>query len=498
LGEASSGAGDDSTTLGITNVSRNFKLRNPAYGTAGAPNGSPSWFIRYLKPFSAFARGWTAADADNNDDGAALDDTKSKDLPLWAATPYALNFVENVWPIIGTLFQSGLGARFTDISREAFIRYIARMSEIYCYLYSVKVVNYLAYHYDWSQVFPFTKVVPPNILKLADNWRATEVGMAELWLPLMQRFETKVLFPGIMDEIKRMLTPKLTVGTSPRLLVPLPIGSVPTTAGEDAAAPNVRDYLTYIEDELFDVSNTMKQFLPFPVASATPWDLLPIQMDADWDSGCFNSGFVAVDMFGDTGDPDRRQHLIVDADSITFAANKDVEWVLADNAALLFYTRKPQPTWGEIKRSEIYVLTDYPVLDDQFMLLTPHSWGYADILDDTLSLGANDRVQFTGAYNQSSSANFDRMFEFVAPLNRYAAAMNASSASEAIFDGTGTLDHFRTVVSGDAIARMLRLQVEKDFAVEPMKYINVELAGSSLREIRSSIRAIVQSKTPRG
>lgn len=441
-------------TLGISNQARRFDIDDPSNG--------PSVVFRRVRPFAAFTKGFAKTSiSESGGPGHMLDNNEPYDGAMLAITPMAEYWESDVWPVLSTLFDAGVGSR-TYLKINECGRYFARVMDCYQTLMIPVTINKLVYHTDWSKVSPFSNVVPDFLYTMAENLEADNIGMAETWLPLMKRLETMILFPNITKEIKRMLTPMMSIDLHGRVMVP--IHRDPVTCVVEDIKPIVTGHLTYLQmGDMAKVTNTIASFLPFPFKDQDPWTLpeLPL-IDVDRDSGWFNSPTSFAYEFGDTGDPTKNKQMMFEQDS-------NYDW-----GTTIHYTRHVQPIWSEIKLASIFGL-NYSASDDTFRLLTPHHISYGYIVDD-----AFDVITYDG----SSISNADPEFPYIDYVN-------CRFASTDLNYGIQKPGTFGAELTYQSILRMMRLETSYLFNVDILKNVAQHMAGSSLREIRWTIRDIL-------
>jgi hypothetical protein len=300
---------------------------------------------------------------------------------------------------------------------------------------------------------------------VASNLDATDVGLAETWLPVLKRFDNKIAFPHIVAEIKRMLTPMLSIDLNGRLMIPLPFN--PATATSASLIADIVAYLDYIDVTMASASSVFSSFLPFPMSEMAPWvfEAQPA-LDVDRDSGWYNSGVTLFDTFGDTTDP---------------TINKVVMCDEAANDEALIYTRHTQPIWSEIKMSSIFRLTD-DATDDEFQLVTPHKYGKVVLLDDVF-----DSFVYDGTQILAASVGF-----------RYLDFVNSRFASTDVDYGTLKPGMMGAYVAYLSLIRAMRLETSYVWSLDIMKAVTSQMAGASIRELRYSIKMAVQEGVRRG
>jgi hypothetical protein len=440
--------------LGFGNVTRFFDLDEPSNG--------PSVVFRRIYPYAAFFQGFSATDSTGaaQDTGAATDTSVSDPTTaLYPVTRMAWDFQTDVWPVLANLFASGTGSRST-VSINEFIRYQSMLILAYQYALTPIIVNHLAYHFDWSKVAPFSATVPRFIYDLASNLDASDVGLAETWLPVLRRFDNKIAFPHIVAEVKRMLTPMLSVDLNGRMHVPIVYD--PATATSATVIASIVELLDYLDVTLSQSAPVFASFLPFPISDMDPWGFAPVPViDVDRDSGWFNSGVKSYTTFGDTNDP---------------AINTTTMCDEAETDTALFYTRHTQPIWAEIKMTTIFRLTD-DVTDDEFQLITPHRYFAASLLDDSF-----DSFSYDGTQILAASVGF-----------RYLEHVNCRYASTDVDYGTQKPGLMGAELGYLPLIRIMRLETAYIWSLDVLKVITAQMAGASIRELRYAIKSAVYS-----
>jgi hypothetical protein len=448
-------ADHDLTVMGTANITRRFDLDEPTNG--------PSIIWRTVFPYLGLIQGFSATDPDgiSSGDTTAATDTTVTDptTDLYPITPMATIMLEDVWPVIANLLASGTGNRST-VSDSEWVRYNAMLFQSYLLLMGVKQINNLTYHFDWSKVYPFTDMTPSYLYDLAATFDATDVGLAETWLPLMKRFETKIAFPRMVQEFKRMLAPMLSVDFNARIQVPMPFDINDENNTSAALQARVIELLDYLDGPLAATGAVLTSFLPFPMSFSAPFDL-PIQpiIDLDRDTGWWNSGCMNFAAFGDTTDPST-------SDSLTFYNASGGEY-----NQVVWYTRHTQPVWAELKTATIWK-RDYDVVDDVFRMISLHHMGNILIPDD-----AGDVFRFDGASIASSSVGY-KYIDF------------ANSRYTQNFEPWGVMKPgFLGAEFGlSSFLRLLRIDTNYGFSLQTLKEITQEMTGGSLRELRAALQ----------
>lgn len=444
------------SVMGASNLARFFDVTDFTNG--------PSCVIRQVRPFDGFIRGWSAQETDGistGDYNAAIDVNSAVKDPLYPVTTAATHFSQSVWPVLENLFASGTGRRYEEVTQAEFVRYTAMLMDAYRRLRTVVTLNHLTYHYDWSKVYPFSQEPPTWLYDLAGDYECTDVGLASRWLPYMKRFDTKILFPRTIEMMQRMLTPMLSIDLNSRLLAPF--GQILFTVnGANKLEDEVASRLDYVDGQMRDASALFQTFLPFPIERSGPW-LMSDTPAPDWDreSAWWNSGLKLIDPFNDTGDPTARQTLIFIEDLLGIVSN--VPW----------HTRHAQPIWAEMTMSEMY--RENFGLDDTFELLTLHRWGNVEIPDDLGNVFVYDGT----AEQQTAPQQFYE--EYV--TNRF--------YNDSLDFGKLRPGSMAAWITGDAVVRNVRLDVEYNWHLNLLKDVMVAMSGASIRELRQTIARAV-------
>ena len=476
--------------LGLTNLSREFHI--------DYPKNQPSVIYRVVAPYTAFSYGFSSAVAKNSsgETTRATAANRSVGSALFAQTRYAQAWVDNIWPIMTNLFESGVGAR-TAPNQGDVIAYIACSLEVYRYLRYIATLNFLTYHYDWSEVSPHTSTVPPQLYEICRTMRADDVGLASTWAPYFKRFENHIAFPALLAGMKRMMRPLLPPDLAPRVILPT-IGSGTEIRGTAAQSftPTFGVVLNLLDNMDFDLSQTanlMRSFLPFPVAAQDPWgDINPVVDPERW-VGMWNSSMSNWHTFSSAVDTDvERQRDVLAFFEDGF--NRDLRGTM--NARIPFHTLNPIATWGEVQLTTLYEGSD--ATTDWQSQLTPHDHGEATLISDDQSdapyVVDSDLAATSGRTGSNHLARYQRIFQTrFDPWHRYATGSeigsgpaNPGDSSEVLADAFGVFHPglMTALIDHEAVARLVRQQVEVDFHQLIMKRISATMMGNSLREIR--------------
>jgi len=467
------------SVLGVGNVTRRFDLDEPTNG--------PSIVVRWVAPCAGITLGWSA---DSDPSGSVQDWTsavdvtvaKPSEVPLYPITPYAAAFADDVWPVLQNLFSSGTGQR-SLVSLGEFVRYQSMMAEAYQSLLYPLMLNHLCYHMDWTKVFPYTGIVPSWLYDYTTSMNANDVGIASFWLPLLKRMDTKVLFPRLVNDIKRCFRICQSVDLNGRIRMAIP-ATIDMNMGYQQVGPRVRELLDYVEGnvDMARISATINTFLPFPMALADPWNFGadPV-LDVHLETAAYNSGCHMQDIFGDTGDPTWKDTLMLTTLGGSWDGSDPLTSKLTTKPAI-FYSGTPQPTWAELRLASFYELVEFELLDDVFRLISLHGWGNIALVDD-----AFDIVSWQGqAVNPSGVAY------------RYSDYTNCRFSYGDIDYGTMKPGLTGVEILCGPLLRMARVDVHWMFHLATLKGISIQLTGASLRELRSSISGLVLGDISRG
>jgi hypothetical protein len=447
LAEAAAGAplaDQDLTVLGLSNINRYFDIQTPGNG--------PSYVLRLLYPFASFTSGYSSGVIGDQDTGAATNTTLAATDVLNPITPMAEYIESDVWPILTNLFSSGTGVRY-NVSISEFVRYNAMLTQAYSYILDIIRMNHLAYHFDWTSVFPFSETVPPSIYDMAVKFDASDVGLASRWLPLMKRFDNKVMFPRIIQAIKRLAQPMQSVDFNGRLMQTFYLNPFEPSIDVDTYYDRIKTLLDYIDVNLADAGAVFVSFLPFPMRMSEPWSLMSSpEVDLDKDAGWWNSNAKGLPIFGDTGDPSNIVAL---------------QFEEAENELVYWHTRHTQPIWAEIKWASLWELLE-DVVDDEFRLITSHAWSNIIIPDDT-----DEFFSYDGTAIGTGSFGF-----------RYIDYASCRFASGDVAWGSMKPGFMGSEIGLDPVKRMMRLETQYIFNLEVLKDIVSYMSGASIREIR--------------
>jgi len=459
------------SVVGIGNVNRRFDLDEPTNG--------PSLVFRGCVPCSGITHGWSSFDdtsGSSQDWDAATNVALDPDEPLYPITVMAAAMAEDVWPVIATIFASGTGSRYKP-TLPAFVRYQSMVCEAYSELLLPITINHLTYHMDWSDIFPFTGQVPTWLYDYATSLEATDVGLAQYWLPLMKRLDTKVVFPRLVEEIKRALRPRKSVDLNGRIAVTLP-GTLTVQDGFRQVYDRIDAKIQYLDAKLADAGSVFTTFLPFPISVSQPWalDLNP-SIDVLMETAAFNSGCTNIRVFGDTNDPTFSKDFMLKAVAST---GLPLETRVTTEPGI-FYSRTPQPTWAEIRLSTLFELTTR-LTDDTYRTHTLHSWTQSFIVDD-----AKDLCVWEGAANGTSHIGY-----------RYLDYANSRFAYSDVEYGTMKAGLTGCEIILSPVMRLARLDTSHMYHLQTLKAIHTQLTGASLRELRTTFSGFVQNDMSMG
>ena len=469
----------DDTPLGLGNVTREFTI----YTSSGSQRTLPTIAYTHVTPCANWLGGWNEVNNVSNPEpnsgyASLVTATTDPDEELYAMLTKTSHWANEIWPTISNILESGLGTR-AAVSRSAFVRYICMLLRSYQYAYQKVVANHLAFRFDWEQVFPFTSNPPTSIFEYVKAQHAYDTDLAETWLPLMQRIEAQIMFPNLLVEVRRMMTPMISADLNGRLILP----HLRATPNEDASddAVFVEAWLDYISSILPKQTAAIKTFLPFPVNRQMPWSLMPIATDLDRYTGMYNSGLasdVGVMPYGDTGDPNPT------SSAQYWIRGSSNPGGVTEPTDLSFLTRKGQPSWGEIRHTTIWEMTSN-LADDTFRVMTEHLWGPRTFWDDlgtTHALGANNKW--------FASPSMTKLQPFANSKFAFADALTGDETVLGGVNGIADPGYLYASIPGDGLERLCKLEVEKDWSYKALRMITTAGIGSSLREIRELFEVI--------
>ena len=467
----------DEMALGVGNVSRLFTNQKQSDGIIHRGVGSPYLIWRHIAPFSAFTSGFSASSLpaqgtlpSNDDPGIATDNTVTiATTALYPISPAAQIYVKEVWPVLSTLLQSGLGTRHIPTSAEV-IRYLVRLIVCYIRLRFILNLNYMTYHFDWSTVYPGTSVVPPWLYAVTQSYNANDIGIAENFLPLMQRLEQHTMFPGVVAEVKRMMAPTTAMDLHPRVVLPYFDGITMDGTGGSSIVSIVSGHLDYIDTHLSATYATLHSLLPFPISGQEPWTPAgaPLQDPLRW-SGAHNSGVAPYATFGNAALKDAK---IPDQNLVNKEAFGLTTQGIAPAGTLPYDTRMPMPLWGEVFRACVW-LASQDTSNAFWVQASMHEISEFTLIDGAASL----TVYKTSAPNTSA-------FKFLDSKWIMAPVLTGSTALKVPQGGIITPGYAASLIGMDAYQRMLALTVEALFNVKTMRQVAQVSSGQSLREIR--------------
>ena len=461
----------DDYMLGFANLTRSFEY-NASRTSIGR---RPPFFMRNCFPQISFYEGFSASaapsDGVNTDLEAATDTDATVGAALYPVTPYAIEFEQVVWPVVQNILRGGLGQR-TAVAFSDFVRYIAMTQKVYCHLRDAVTLNVLAFHYDWSKVFPFSDVVPKEIKGWARLLNCDDAGMAQYWYPLMQRLESRIMFPGWLHETRNALKPLLSVDLAPELWIPR---FTFLTAFANIQT-DCQDLLSYIEVELGDTEAVLKSFLPFSLAEMNPWQFDEPAADIMRWNGFVNEGITNYTTFGTGG---------VDSDSVLNFTGEVDDGTISPSATSLpvkWLCQTEAPVWAGLKYGGIFMTITNTTLDEHVQI-TPHQTANVGIVEDYEALGPNNMIrQFVGSGDIAS-----RDLSWLRAL-RFAGARNDSIDGGYMLPG-----HILGSVEGEGVIRLVELQCLADFSFQALQQLNVVTLGRSLREVQRTLKQLIYS-----
>jgi hypothetical protein len=446
-----SGGAHANSAMGIANISGDFDVSD---GTSG-----PSVVFRVVVPYAGLYEGWSIAGSISDQDGAEIYNPLQVSPTFTPITELAKAFERNVSPILDNLFTAGLTTNSAP-SLSQVIRYSAVVQKMFGRLYSIRVLNALTYHTDWSKIYPYTGIVPKPLYDLCEQLKCDDIGIAQNYANYFRLIEQFVMFPRVIEDTKRLLSPQLSLDINSRLMVAL---SFHPTMSFSSMTANLDEMEAILTTLVPDAKKAFMSYIPFPIFGQDLWAVPPLSSDPLINTAWYNSNNLAIAAFGDTGDPADYQSMVCYDDT--------------DNRCL-YYSMFPQPVWDEVRLSSIWGL-NYSVTDNTFELLTPHKWGNIYIFDN------HDAFTIYDGESTSTTSNAFELMEFA--NNRY--VINTSDAQRGI-QKPGFLGCW---IHRNDIERMLSLEVLHAMHADVLQMVTAEMVGSAVKEIRRSVKETVQA-----
>ena len=459
------------------------------YNSADLTVGIPPFIHRQVEPFAAFMRGWSSkADAMEQADTAEVLDTtlvSGAFDTLYPVTLYARVWDDQVWPMIQTILRSGIGSRVESaISESAVVKYFGMGIEVYALLLQVLHTNKLAYHFDWTKLSPFTPDIPAAAFARASSMKASDTEIGDIWLPLLRRAESLIMFPEVALEIKRTMQPYLSLDMHPVLTVPIvqAIDDTQDTSGTDdadAAAVSLKSYLDFMDKTLANTQALLRTFIPFDLASIGPWNLPDYQTDPMMEAGHWNSGIQGVSTFESDSTASDVEETVIEDDQTFLASGSTGFTTTAELGGISFSfdSRYPQPIWGEVKRSCMYryrVRKTGATTHYERTLLSPH-------LVQKMYFVSDDGVLDT--IDQDDTA-ITRFFRYV----------NSKFYGSVVNYGVSKPGYLTSLIHLDAVERLLYQEVVNNYDVPRLRNILGATTGASNRVVRELIMRIATEK----
>ena len=474
----------DDVTLGVANLTRKY-VKSDALSL-------PT--IIYLKtsPFEGFVGTFGATNNLETDrSGDTTDTSLGKDEVLYALSPQTKYFYEEVWSVINNLLQLGTGSR-SPVSASAFVRYVSMWSVAYAAIYERLMINHITYHYDWTVVYPHSDVIPVSLYSRAETYLADDIEVIRTWRRRMKRLESLPMLPMIPLEIKRIMTPFLTATIHNRMMVPVMSTTNWSETGDFPLTPamqpsEVDRLLQYIEVTLGAELSTLKSFLPFPAAMQGIWDVGPIGLDLNRDTGVYNSPVVSFTTTGDSNDPspdDTLQYWVPGSSNPSGADEPTV---------INFLTRSVRPTFAEMRMSTIFKMNSNTV-DDDYVLASFHKCDIRGFVDTVSEPEYPDNVLRIGGYSAATiNVPYSRWQEFGHSRYAYRAALSSGDERR---HGISQPGFNWAHVDAQSYEILLEQYLENLFSMAAIRIVNNEMQGGSIRTLRGELRMAIE-KTSR-
>lgn len=435
--------------MGVSNVGRMFDSTERHNG--------PHMALRIHE--SAFKYGFSSsAGMASQDPQAAINDLLTYNDPLYAVTPCAKAFIQEYWPILDSLLQSGTGTRY-PVSSDEIVRYFAFASEAIELLMVPLTLNYLSTIMKWEMVAPYTSSIPPCVWGLVDMFDAGDVGIVDRWKPLYERLAVKVFPPSFKAALMENCNPYVGNVYGHVLQMNVPQRALNVPLGVDT----LEDYydvvvsrLTYLEKNLRQTHNVLASFLPFFVGGLVSafrgFDPMTEELN-------FNGTTKWIDNFGDTGDP-TNEYVITCGDA---SENGD---------SVIFYHKGAAPQLKTIVMTDIYrIISD---IDDEYMNLSCWRGGPILLPDDELAL-----IYFDGGVVTTEAA---QRVQYYVP-NRF----QKRTGDQSLLEGVGKAGYLPALLAREEIERANRAYANWLFGTRGLKAVLSISGGSSVRVIRREV-----------
>jgi hypothetical protein len=444
------------TPIGVSNISRSFSVDDDQNG--------PQVILRQDR--HAFTESWSATGLHATGDTTAAISVLEADptTELYPMTPLADGFLNEYWPSLNGLLSSGLGTRFTPSSAEI-IRYFAIAIRAYEWILCVLQANHLAYKMDWTNIGPNTPGAPSCAFNFADSWDATNVGINDRWRPYIDRLAEHVLPPVLVAELNIHAFPMVATPFGHQLVISSLNPTYFWNYSPDTIETIVSDYLDYLDTTLVQTANVLKTFTPWRIgvpAMATK------NYSARHATGLYNSGFQAYPAWGST--------LPVTSHAATIGSSSP------NGDQAIIYHLGNRPTIGELVNTAIFELSDTEEYSAICNRIADKAYVVADNGVDILSY----------ADNESDSAETIRYANYIP--NRFRIDEPFVGADAGPTQGRGQVPYLSSIVSTDQVYRVNRDYLLYQMGISNIRDIALIAGGSSMRELRDSIRPFWQPK----
>jgi hypothetical protein len=440
--------------VGIANLGRNFFFDQI--------HNTPQ--LQFNLRYNAFPWGWSDTEGPSSQDQSACVNMETPVTnTLYPITPAAQAFNEEHWPLLYSLLMSGLGTRYTTTMPEV-VRYYSSVMTLIENISFVYALNYLTTTFDWRDVAPHSSVVPPAIWDLATMFDATDIGIQETWAPLMARISTKVLPPNYVASLLDNAMPFISnpyghvvncnySGTARSCLLAWDKAGLYTSIWER---------LKYIESSLATTHNVLASFLPYRVG---PMFMAFRGYNSLYEETAYNTAVSTPAFFGDTGDPDNTNCLVVGSEA-------------ANGNSLTLFHRGSGLTAQSVAEQSIWDLI-YDTIDDTFILLTMYLSGAKLMIDDDLNT-----VEFDG-----SAISSDEKRRYI----RYCHNRFQDEDGTPLAEGKGAVGFSAAIVPREEIIRIVKRHTNVLFGSADLKKVLELTGGSSVRAIRREISELWSS-----
>jgi hypothetical protein len=441
--------------MGVPNITRRFN--------SATYYGAPTVLFRNVNPYAGLTDGWIRTDgggteAEDWTNGGYTDarlTTNSGNLAvtkkLFPVTQVAKIMDKEIWPMIETILSQALGAT-SNLSQGEFIRYLSTVAYIYTEMLAVKNLYDLTM-IDYSSIYPYTPEIPDCVENISKEMGIRSFEFEMIWGQTMRRLEQHILFPGVVENIKRLMSPFILGASGGKIAVPITRAGLIDGTGYDTQVGYFDDWLSYLDGALQNAKTYMTAFLPFTLSSQNPWQLRPVAIDPSRETSWYNSGLYSYFAYLKTG---------VGPDS------SDDMYCNATTDQIQYLTSSPEAPWEDMRDASMF---EDVTLDGEssYWLKSIHRQNTIRVRDDLGVIEVASGVSPTQWETTFSEHLHNRYWE------------------DSYSGGYKNPAYIQCSVPGEAFEQAVRLQMHLDFGMLEMSQILRVISGMSLRERRMAI-----------